>query len=104
MGKKQAASAEASARGGALFQPGDEFLSTAKAAELLDRSPKTLEFWRTTRTCPRYYYQGRGIRYLLSDLIRWGMQYPVRARPRSRRLKTMTQPETARRERTIHHA
>jgi hypothetical protein len=44
MGKKQAASAEAFARGGALFQPGDEFLSTAKAAEILDRSPKTYRF------------------------------------------------------------
>jgi hypothetical protein len=68
---------EASAGGGVFLQPGDEFLSTTKAAEVLDRSAKTLEFWRATGAGPRYYCQGRRIRYLRSDLIRWALRHPV---------------------------
>ena len=60
-----------------LLQHDDEFLNTAKAAAILDRSPKTLEYWRTMGAGPRYYYQGRRVRYLRSDLMRWAMRRPI---------------------------
>jgi hypothetical protein len=60
--------------------PTDDFLNTEQAAHILQRSKKTLEFWRVLNKGPRYYRQGRAIRYLRSDLLRWGMSHCVETR------------------------
>ena len=65
------------ASGSTLLQPGDEFLDTANAAKFLDRSPSTLEYWRAAGGGPRFYKQGRRIRYLRSDLTKWALQQPI---------------------------
>lgn len=47
-------------------------LTTAQAAELLDKSPTTLSIWRCRRYGPAYFKMGgRTIRYDLSDLESW---------------------------------
>jgi hypothetical protein len=77
MAKEQSVPVEPAAPAGHLLSFGDEFLNTAKAAAVLDRSPKTLEFWRTRGVGPRYYCQGRRVRYLYSDVIRWATRHPI---------------------------
>lgn len=54
----------------------DEFLTTKHAAKILQRSARRLKKWRLARTGPPCYRQGRGIRYLKSDLTRWALQHP----------------------------
>jgi hypothetical protein len=78
MAKKQAVLPEPSISDVHLLRDGDEFLTTPKAAAVLDRSPKTLEYWRATGAGPCYYCQGRRVRYLRSDLIQWAMRHPVK--------------------------
>ena len=51
LGKSLAAAAR-------MPQPGDEFLTTQQAAQILQRSIKTLEFWRVLGRGPRFYKQG----------------------------------------------
>lgn len=77
MARKQSVPTEPSVPDAYLPQGGDEFLNTAKAAAVLDRSPKTLEYWRTMGAGPRYYYQGRRVRYLRSDLTQWATRRPI---------------------------
>ena len=77
MARKYSVPTEPSVPDAHLLERGDEFLNTAKAAAVLDCSVKTLEFWRATGAGPRYYYQGRRVRYLRSDLIRWAMKRPI---------------------------
>ena len=57
--------------------PGDEFLTTEEAAKRLKRSAKTLEYWRTAGLGPPFYRQQRGIRYLLSEILAWGISCRV---------------------------
>jgi hypothetical protein len=57
-------------------EPGDEFLTTQQAATILKRSTKTLEFWRLLNKGPRFYKQGRVVRYLRSELFQWAMGQP----------------------------
>jgi hypothetical protein len=54
-----------------ILAEGDEFLTTPEASRLLKRSVKTLEYWRVVGKGPKYYRQGRIVRYLHSDLIEW---------------------------------
>jgi predicted DNA-binding transcriptional regulator AlpA len=64
-------------------RPDDEFLTTNQAAAILGRSVKTLEYWRTLPsgpTGPRFYKQGRVVRYLRSDILAWGMRHCVETR------------------------
>jgi Helix-turn-helix domain len=63
-----------------LARAGDEFLTTKQAAEILQRSVKTLEYWRTLRSGPRFYKQGRVVRYLRSDVLVWGMRNCIETR------------------------
>jgi hypothetical protein len=77
MARKQSVPTEPSVPDAYFLQRGDEFLNTANAAAVLDRSPKTLEFWRATGAGPRYYYQGRRVRYLRSDLMLWATRHPI---------------------------
>lgn len=60
--------------------PPEEFLNTAQAAHILQRSSKTLEFWRILNKGPRYFKQGRVVRYLRSDVFRWGVSQCVETR------------------------
>jgi hypothetical protein len=57
--------------------PGDEFLTTEEAAKKLKRSAKTLEYWRTAGLGPPFYRQQRGVRYLLSEILAWGVSCRV---------------------------
>ena len=57
--------------------PGDEFLITDEAAKRLKRSAKTLEYWRTAGLGPPFYRQQRGVRYLLSEVLAWGVSCRV---------------------------
>jgi hypothetical protein len=75
--KQQPVPAGPATPGGILLRGGDEFLDTAKSAEFLDRSPATLEYWRATLVGPRYFRQGRRVRYLKSDLVMWALRHPV---------------------------
>jgi predicted DNA-binding transcriptional regulator AlpA len=63
-----------------LARAGDEFLTTKQAAEILQRSEKTLEYWRTRPSGPRFYKQGRVVRYLRSDVLAWGMRHCIETR------------------------
>jgi len=54
----------------------DEFLTTEEAAKRLKRSAKTLEHWRRVGDGPPFYRQGRAVRYLLSEVMAWGMAAP----------------------------
>ena len=60
--------------------PGDEFLTTEEAAKRLKRSAKTLEYWRTAGLGPPFYRQQRGVRYLLSEVMAWGVNCRVAPR------------------------
>jgi hypothetical protein len=57
--------------------PGDEFLTTEEAAKRLKRSAKTLEYWRTAGLGPPFYRQQRSVRYLLSEVLAWGVSSRV---------------------------
>ena len=57
--------------------PGDEFLTTEEAAKRLKRSAKTLEYWRTAGLGPPFYRQQRSVRYLLSEILAWGVSCRV---------------------------
>ena len=63
-----------------ILQQGDDFLTTQQAAQILQRSTKTLEFWRTLAKGPRFYKQGRVVRYLRSDILTWGVRHCVETR------------------------
>ena len=54
-----------------MLQPGDRFLTPAEAAQFLGTSVHTLSYRRTKGNGPPYYFHGRSIRYLLSDLTKW---------------------------------
>jgi len=47
------------------------FLTTPKAAQFLNLSPRTLEKMRVTGNGPTYVLMGRLVRYRLSDLVAW---------------------------------
>jgi hypothetical protein len=51
--------------------PGDEFLTTEKAAKRLKRSAKTLEYRRTAGLGRPFYRQQRGVPYLSSEVMVW---------------------------------
>jgi predicted DNA-binding transcriptional regulator AlpA len=55
-----------------LLQPGDRFLNTDEAAQFLGTTNPTMNYWRTIGNGPKFYRQGRNVRYLLSDLVTWG--------------------------------
>jgi len=57
--------------------PSDEFLTTEEAAKKLKRSTKTLEYWRTAGLGPPFYRQQRSVRYLLSEILAWGVSCRV---------------------------
>ena len=78
MPKSKPAGAGTAAR--RIPESGDEFLTTQQAAEILQRSTKTLEFWRLLNKGPRFYKQGRVVRYLRSDLFAWAMRHCVNTR------------------------
>jgi hypothetical protein len=65
------------------LQPGDAFLTTQQAAQILQRPIKTLEFWRTLRSGPLFYKQGRVVRFMRSDVLAWGMKHCVETRDRA---------------------
>jgi len=50
---------------------GGRFLSTARAAELLDVSPATLRKWRATRRGPPFHRVGRRVVYAEAALRAW---------------------------------
>jgi hypothetical protein len=64
----------------APLPPDADFIDTIQAARILQRSVKTLQFWRVINKGPKYYRQGRVIRYLRSDILRWGMSNAVETR------------------------
>jgi hypothetical protein len=76
-----------------LPQRGDEFLITQQAAKILQRSTKTLEFWRLLGKGPRFYRQGRVIRYLRSDVLAWGVRDCVETRDTTARKGTVQCPK-----------
>ena len=47
------------------------FLTTPKAAQFLNLSPRTLEKMRVTGNGPTYVLMGRLVRYRLDDLLAW---------------------------------
>jgi hypothetical protein len=49
----------------------DLFINTARAAQILGRSVRTLERWRGTGYGPEYCKFGRGVMYRLSDVLAW---------------------------------
>jgi Helix-turn-helix domain len=55
-----------------VLQPGDRFLTSQEAAEILRTSIATLNYWRVLGRGPRFYRHNRSVRYLLSDLTAWG--------------------------------
>ena len=56
-----------------VLLPGDKFVDTVAAGEILDTPPNTLVYWRCIGCGPKYYKHGnRAVRYLISDLIRFG--------------------------------
>jgi hypothetical protein len=55
-----------------VLKPGDHFVDALGAAEILDTPPNTLNYWRCVGRGPRFYRQGRNVRYLVSDLLAWG--------------------------------
>ena len=54
------------------LRPGERFVTVNGAAEILDTPVNTLDFWRAMGKGPRFYKQGRNVRYLVSDLLAWG--------------------------------
>jgi hypothetical protein len=50
----------------------DRFVNSGDAAKILATTPNTLNYWRMVGRGPKYYRQGRNIRYLVSDLMAWG--------------------------------
>jgi len=49
-----------------------EWIDTKVAAELLDRSPRTLEMWRQQNCGPAYRaINGYRVRYRRADVLRW---------------------------------
>jgi hypothetical protein len=60
-----------------LIKTGDRFLGPSAAAEVLDTSVNTLNYWRCVGKGPKFYRQGRNVRYLKSDLLAWGRAVAV---------------------------
>jgi hypothetical protein len=55
-----------------VLKLGDRFVDSLGAAEILDTPPNTLNYWRCVGRGPKFYRQGRNVRYLVSDLLAWG--------------------------------
>lgn len=68
--ERVAAKVSAAAPPPAPAQP-DQWLTTREAARYLRRVPSTLEDWRKKGIGPRFYQQGRRVRYRRSDLDGW---------------------------------
>ena len=49
----------------------DDWMTTRAAAKCLRREAPTLEDWRRKGIGPRFYQQGRRVRYRRSDLDSW---------------------------------
>ena len=57
--------------------PGDEIQTTEEAARRQKRSEKTMDLWRHAAQGPHIYRQQRGVRYLLSEIMAWGVSCRV---------------------------
>ena len=64
-----------------VLQPGDRFVCSDEAAAITGSTPNTLSYRRQLRLPPKFYKQGRSVRYLVSDLVRWAGQNPVEPEP-----------------------
>jgi predicted DNA-binding transcriptional regulator AlpA len=56
---------------------GDRYLTTNEAAELLGKTTAALNSMRARREGPKHYKTGRGVRYLLSELVAWMDRYAI---------------------------
>ena len=70
----------------------ERMLTTEEAAEVLHRSPRTLEGWRYREEGPPYYRTGGSVVYALHELKYW-----LRQQRRTRRLYDTPAPKASRR-------